>query len=332
MALALPPRSGAGGRIPLHVLTGFLGSGKTTILRRLLQSPEFADTAVIINEFGEIGLDHVLVRDVAEDVVLLSSGCLCCGVRGDLTSTLIDLLEGAASGAIPPFRRIVVETSGLADPGPILGAVVSDRALNVHFAPGVVATAVDAVSGMQSLQGFVEARQQVALASRLLITKTDIADDDGIAVLERTLAGLNPLAPPVRLSMQAAPRFADLFALRPQDDPLPAGSGFSASWTSHSDGIGSFTISLDCPVPRAAFIEWLELLLAARGESILRVKGLLAVTGSDLPHVVQGVQQRVFPLETLPAWPAGATRTGLVFIARDLTRTAIQRSLESRLS
>lgn len=318
------------GLVPIQVLTGFLGSGKTTLLRHLLAHPAFEDTAVVINEFGEAGLDHLLVREVAEDVVLLASGCLCCSVRDDLVSTLAELHALMRSGAVPAFRRMVVETTGLADPAPILQAILGDRRLTGFARRAQVITTVDAVNGAQALVRHREARQQVALADRVIVTKTDLA---GCPSLVEKISALNPTA---KLLSSSRTRFpAPGMVLddsepewRPPADADPAPHVHDGH--RHDDAIRSFTVRVEQPVLWAAFVDWLELLLMSRGDSILRVKGLLPVAGEDRPVVVQGVQHMVYPPERLPHWPAGSAGAGwIVFIARDLTPSAVETSLAS---
>jgi len=316
-------------RIPVHVLTGFLGSGKTTFLRHLLEEPDLADTAVIINEFGEIGLDHLLVREVAEDVVLLSSGCLCCGVRDDLVSTLSELLEMARQDSVTPFRRVVVETSGLADPAPIIQAVMSAPELIGGYRSGSIITTVDGVSGANSIRNFAEAAQQVALADCVVITKSDLVESWQLDALELDLAKVNSSVRSLTSSRDAMPSADQV--LHHGDDRKS--HRFAASHMSvpgvHSHGIKTFTVSVGREVEWPAFVEWLELLLAARGQSILRVKGMLSVTGDERPVVIHGVQHVVYPPEYLPRWPDASPRGWLVFIARNLTRSAIENSLPS---
>ncbi|OUL98171.1 CobW family GTP-binding protein [Variovorax sp. JS1663] len=331
----------ADGRVPVHVLTGFLGSGKTTLLRHLLADAGLADTAVVINEFGEVGLDHLLVREVAEDVVLLSSGCLCCSVRDDLVSTLAELHALMRGGKIPAFARVVVETTGMADPAPIMQAILSEATLVPWFRLGQVITTVDAINGEQTLARHREARQQLATADRLIVTKADLVGESEADALGSKLRAMNPSASLV-VSRKARLPAAEI--LREADEqwrapcPVQLGPIFDAPpgapaplvATAHDDAIKTFTVSLHEPVEWAAFVEWLELLLASRGDSILRVKGLLAVTDDERPVVVQGVQYVLYPIEHLPAWPDGSARRGwIVFIARDLTQRAIENSIRS---
>lgn len=325
-------------RSPVHILTGFLGSGKTTLLRHLLASPDLADTAVIINEFGEVGLDHLLVREVAEDVVLLSSGCLCCSVKDDLVSTLAELHAMKQAGKIPAFSRVVVETTGLADPAPIMQAVLSEKRLTAHYRLGHVVTAVDAVNGSKTLERHPEARSQLANADRLIVTKTDLVDPD-YSDLVKKLQTMNPSA---RLLISAKTQIpaSRILGESDRDFNLPQVPHFADHGHAHlgpvqqpslhDQSIFTFTVKVEHAIDWSAFVDWLELLLASRGDSILRVKGLLAVADDDRPVVVQGVQHVLYPVEHLPAWPDPAKYPGwIVFIARDLTPRAIQDSLAS---
>ena len=328
-------------RTPIHILTGFLGSGKTTLLRRLLVDPALADTAVVINEFGEVGLDQLLVREVAEDVILLSSGCLCCTVRDDLISTLADLHQMKRSGEIPSFGRVVVETTGLADPAPIMQAVLSAKELTSCYRLGQVVATVDGLNGSQTLKSHREARQQSALADRIMVTKCDLIDESARDALVRQLREFNPHAE-VRWSGRNESAPGNLFtgvgavwhgsrSHSPFSKSAEAnGHAHAHEGSAHDGTIGTFTVfpgqAIDWPV----FVDWLELLLASRGDSILRVKGLLSVRGDSRPVVLQGVQHVLYPPERLPAWPASSPAGGwIVFIARDLTLSAIENSLRS---
>ncbi|WP_029041306.1 CobW family GTP-binding protein [Cucumibacter marinus] len=321
-------------RRPVHILTGFLGSGKTSLLRHWLEQPDFADTAVIINEFGEVGLDQLLVHEVSEDVVLLSSGCVCCTVGDDLVSKLIELDELAASGQIAPFGRVLIETSGLADPAPIATAVMGEARLARLFRLGSIITTIDAVAGATSLKRHVEARHQLALANHVILTKADLVDEGAQAPLKSQIASINGVAD-ISVSNLGHPPPADpLFSAQTSafDALGELGGNHGGSHGhdhEHSDDVGSFVVEVEGDLDWDGFVDWLELLLAARGDSVLRVKGLLAVSGQPLPVVVQGVQHTVFPPETLPAWPRGERRTQLVFIASHLTRDAIETSLAS---
>ena len=343
----------ADARTPVHVLTGFLGSGKTTLLRRLLADPALADTAVVINELGEVGLDQLLVREVAEDVVLLSSGCLCCTVRDDLVSTLADLDRMRQSGEIAPFSRAVVETTGLADPAPIVQALLSERRVAAGYRLGQVVTVVDGVNFERTAAAHREARRQIDLADRLVLAKCDLLDAATRDALVRTLRELNPHAAVCTSGRDSAVP-ETLFAEVETTWHAPPGASSAASRAArgerHADGgngahdhghgsegeavhdsnIGTFVVPMPGPVRWDAFVEWIELLLFGRGDSILRVKGLLNVVGEGRPVIVQGVQHVLYPPERLPAWPDPQARDGwMVFIARDLTASSIERSLRS---
>ena len=346
--------SDADSRTPVHLLTGFLGSGKTTLLKRLLADPAFADTAVVINEFGDVGLDQLLVREVAEDVVLLDSGCLCCSVRDDLVSTLADLDARSRRGDIPRYARAVVETTGLADPAPILQALMAAKEIAPTHRLGRVVTTFDALNGARTLDAHREARRQLAMADRVVLTKADLVAPDAARALAAQVARRNPeteiciagvpgfepatlfgeAGPAWRAAARASDSAADESHLGSIATRAPhAHAGSTADEPrSHDGSIGTFTVEPGRALPWDAFVEWLELLLVARGDSILRVKGLLAIEGDPRPLVLQGVQHVLYPPTFLPEWPAGSPPGGwIVFIARDLTREAIERSLRAAL-
>jgi G3E family GTPase len=328
-------------RTPVFVLTGFLGSGKTTLLRALLEHEDMRDTAVIVNEFGEVGLDHLLVREVTEEVVLLASGCICCTVRDDVASTLEDLDAKRAAGTIPPFSRVVVETTGLADPAPLIQTLAGSRGLAARFRMAGLTASVDAQLGRSALDSHMEAVKQSALADCLVLTKTDLAMPIEVQALEARLRRLNANA---RIEQSAPGRFPApelLFDPAGSIDPAAAdrqpASGLDLSYVRatktrrHDDRIGSFTVRIREPLDWPLFAEWLELLLASRGASLLRLKGLVHVTGRERPVVVQCVQHMVYPPAELRAWPDGEPETRLVFITRDFTRTAAVTSLREIL-
>jgi G3E family GTPase len=301
-----------GAKIPVTVVTGFLGAGKTTLLQRFLASPEGAGTAVIVNEFGAVGIDDTLVRNSADETVLLGNGCVCCITRSDLQAALRRLVFDRERGTVPPFGRVVIETSGLADPGPILQTFSTDRALGGEFHIDVVLTVVDAVNGEATLDAAAEARKQAILADRLIISKTDLAAPSAVERVTRRLQQLNP---------RAAIDIAVGGALDPQRVIEPAGgerSGFIAE-AEHSDGIASFTIAQAEPIDWLAFSRAMETLIALRGADLLRVKGILNVQGCRGPVVVQYVQHLAHPPAELENWPDQSRDSRIVFITRNVT-------------
>jgi len=298
-----------GARIPVTVVTGFLGAGKTTLIRCFLQSPEGHGTAVIVNEFGAVGIDDALVRDSAEETVLLGDGCLCCITRSDLQIALRRLVFDRERGAVPPFVRIVIETSGLADPAPILQTFSTDRALGGEFHIDVVLAVVDAVNGAAALEDAAEARKQVILADRLIVSKTDLAAPAAVERLTRRLRALNP---------RAAIDIAIVGALDPSRMIEPASgerSGFVAE-AEHGDGILSFVLEWNGAIAWPAFSRAMETLIALRGPDLLRVKGLLNVAGCRGPVVAQYVQHLAHPPVELDSWPDASRSSRVVFIAR----------------
>lgn len=313
---------------PVHLITGFLGSGKTTLLRRWLASPDLADTAVLINEFGEVGLDHELLERVDADTVLLSSGCLCCTVRGELADAIKSLHGRRERGVIPTYRRLVIESSGLADPLPILTTIAAEPVLRHHYRVGQIVTTVDAVNGAGQLDRQPESRKQAAVADRLVVTKTDIAEA-GPELLDR-LRAINPSAP-IRFAADASLTPDDLIGADWQD-PARArrefGHWFQAEAVErpHGDDIAAISLTLDRPVDWTAFGLWLSMLLHRHGEAVLRVKGILAVEGESAPVVVQAVQQLVHAPQHLTRWPSADRRSRLVFIVKGIDAAVLRRS------
>jgi G3E family GTPase len=306
-----------GAKIPVTVVTGFLGAGKTTLLRRFLASPQGQGTAVIVNEFGAVGIDDALVRDSADETVLLGNGCVCCITRTDLQVALRRLVFDRERGTVPPFQRIVIETSGLADPGPILQTFSTDRALGGEFHVDVVLTVVDAVNGEAALEAATEARKQAILADRMVIAKTDLADAEQVARLTRRLQRLNP-----RATTDVAVG-GDLDPRRMIEPASGERSGFVAE-AAHSDGIASFVIEQDKPVEWLTFARAMETLIALRGADLLRVKGILNVAGCRGPVVVQYVQHLAHSPVELDSWPDANRASRVVFITRSISQREVE--------
>jgi len=300
------------------VVTGFLGAGKTTLVRQFLTTPEGRGTAVIINEFGAVGIDDALVRGTADEVALLGNGCLCCTTRSDLQLTLRRLFTERGSGAVPSFARILIETSGLADPGPVLATFATDRALGGEFFVEVVVTVVDAVGGLATLEWSAEARKQVILADRIVVSKTDLAEPSTVARLTERLAALNPRA----AIETAVGGVLDPRCLIEAGEPR-ARSGFVAE-AEHSDGILSFVLSEAAPLSWEVFSRALETLIALRGSDLLRVKGFLDIEGCRGPVLVQVVQHLAHPPVELAAWPEGERKSRLVFITRNIPEREVR--------
>lgn len=305
---------------PVTLLTGFLGSGKTTLLSRLLAHPDMGETAVIVNELGEIAIDHHLVRSVDERTIVLDSGCVCCVMRGDLADELRELFSRRSRHEIPDFRRVVVETTGLADPAPILFTLLSEAVVKHHFVLDAVVTTVDAVNGANQLDRQPESVKQAAVADRIVLTKVDLASSEDVAEVERRIAVVNPTAPLLAASFGDVEP-ALLFGGRERD---PRELEFSEH--AHADDVHAFSLLLEEEIDWTAFGVWLTMLLAVHGEHILRVKGLLNV-GDEGPLLLNGVQHVVHPPEHLDAWPDEDRRSRVVVIARGVRHADVERSL-----
>jgi G3E family GTPase len=329
---------------PVNLITGFLGSGKTTLLQRLLADPALADSAVLINEFGEVGLDHHLLERIDDTMVLLQSGCLCCTIRGELSTAIKQLHSRRARGEVPPFRRLVVESTGLADPFPILSTVQADPVLRHHYRLGNVITTVDAVNGLAQLGRHPETTKQVAIADRLVLTKTDLATEENAGILTTRLRRLNPSAPLWRAADQPLDAEAllahDLFATAGRSDTArrwfaaefaPHGQDAALDRNRHDETIHAFALSLEGEIDWVRFGLWLTMLLNRHGEKVLRVKGILNVAGSATPVALHGVQHLVHPPIHMSAWPDDERRSRLVFIVDGLDRVLIERSLAAFL-
>ena len=299
------------------VITGFLGAGKTTLLRRFLATPEGQGTAVVVNEFGATGIDDALVRSSADETVLLGNGCLCCITRTDLQQALRRMLVERERGELPAFRRIVIETSGLADPSPILQTFATDRALGSAFHVEAVVTVVDAETGGDTLGWSTEARKQTILADRLVITKIDIAGEGASAALSGQLRALNPRA---EIHEAINGEIDPGLLTEPARDQRNA---FVAE-TTHSDGIGSFVLTHDKPMPWAVFARSMDALMQLRGPDLLRVKGFLDVEGCKGPVVVQFVQHLAHPPVELESWPDEDRKSRVVFITRNIAERQVR--------
>ncbi|MDB5523980.1 MAG: putative cobalamin synthesis protein [Rhizobium sp.] len=323
----------------VNLLTGFLGSGKTTLLKRMLEDPALSDTAVLINEFGEVGLDHQLVERIDENMVLLQSGCICCTVRGELADALRDLHSRRERGLIPSFSRVVIESTGLADPFPVLSTIKADPVLRHHFRPGNVITTVDAVNGLNQLDTYIESNRQAAIADRLIVTKTDLADVQRTSDLTERLRRINPDAEIVEalneqfsvaslLDTDAAPRGAR----------VQSATGFycedsrelvTAEGKAHSAQFRSFAIAVDDPIDWTGFGIWLTMLLNRHGARVLRVKGILNISGEPRPVAIHGVQHLVHTPVHMEAWASEDRRSHIVFIVDGLDATLLRRSFEA---
>ena len=315
---------------PVTLITGFLGSGKTTLLQRLLLDPALSDTAVLINEFGEIGLDHHLLERIDETMVMLQSGCVCCTIRGELSTAIKDLHSRRERGVLPAFRRLVIESTGLADPFPILSTVRSDPVLRHHFCLGNVITTVDAVNGARQLDAQPESVKQVAVADRLVLTKTDLATAEETTRLSQRLRHINSDAPLWRAADggsrcgRAVDGQSDYETWRPTERDDAPGDHHR-----HADDIRTLALSFDEPIDWTRFGIWLTMLLHRHGDALLRVKGILYVADAATPVAVHGVQHLVHPPRHLGAWPDGDRRSRLVFIARGLDPALIERSFRA---
>jgi G3E family GTPase len=303
------------------VFTGFLGAGKTTLLKRFLDTPEGNGTAVVVNEFGATGIDDALVRSSADETVLLGNGCLCCITRTDLQQALRRMVVERERGELPDFRRVAIETSGLADPSPILQTFATDRALGGAFHVEAVVTVVDAATGGDTLEWSAEARRQAILADRLIVTKTDIAGDSALSTLTSRLRALNPGAEILEaVSGEIDPQRL-IEPVTDQRNPFVAEAA-------HSDGIGSFVLAEETPMPWAVFARSMDTLMQLRGPDLLRVKGFLDVEGCKGPVLVQFVQHLAHPPVELEAWPDANRQSRVVFITRNISehqvRTLVQ--------
>ena len=342
----------APGLIPVTLLTGFLGSGKTTLLNHLVQQPELADALVIINEFGEMALDHLLVAHSTENLVMeMSSGCLCCTIRSDLVKTLRDITWRFSRNGQRQFRRVLIETTGLADPAPIIHTLMTHPQIAPKYRlDGIVAT-VDMATGMHTLDRHPEAIKQAAIADALLLTKADLMNDEQRQALLRRLDGINPAASRWEISNgEISPQKVLNLGLFSVKDKTPdverwlkeeayaeaASHGHAHEHdhhdhdvNRHDDRIRAFCFSIDEPIPEEVLSTWLEVLTGFMGNNILRVKGLLNIEGNNQPLALHGVQHVFHPPVPLPAWPSADRRSRLVFITQDVGRDTVERTFQA---
>jgi G3E family GTPase len=347
--------------VPITILTGFLGSGKTTTLNHLLRQPGLEGTIAIVNEFGEVGIDHLLIETSEERFALLDNGCICCTVRGDLVETLKSIAARRDAGELPQFGRVLLETTGLADPAPVLHTLMVDAEIAALYRIDGVVVTVDAVNGAATLRGYGEAVKQVGVADRLLITKTDLATEPQIKDLVARLTAINPtadiiairdgrVAPAAVLGIglfDPAARGAEVVAWFERAAAAAAGAdhhhghhddcaGAACDHPAHSGhdhghqhgGVHSFSLLIDGPVEWEPFAQWLDYVASLRGEDLLRFKGIVDVAGKpDRPVVVHGVQHVFHPPKELDGWPTSERQSRLVFIVRDIEQSLIERTL-----
>ena len=347
--------------VQVSLLTGFLGSGKTTLLNKLLKHPDMVETAVLINEFGEIGLDHQLVERIDENTVLLNAGCLCCTIQGDLVNALSDLFIKRVKEEVPYFRRVLIETTGLADPAPIIHTLMTAPVVSNRFALDGIITTVDAVNAENELNRHEESVKQVAVADRIVITKSDLVDAEDLKKLEDRISTLNPGAPqgkavmgeidPVRLfdtglydpktkSIDVQRWLRDEAYLKDNGHDHDHGHNHGHDHdhhdhhhhndvNRHDESITAFCMTRDDPIDWEAFVAWVRIMIGQHGEKLLRIKGILNIAGRDKPIAVHGVQHMFHDPAELAEWPDNDRRSRIVFITRDLDRSVIEDKLDS---
>jgi G3E family GTPase len=342
------------GKIPVTLITGFLGSGKTTLISRLVKHPDMNRVAVVINEIGEIGIDHDLVTMSSENITLLANGCICCSVRTDMQETLRELFAQRRAGLMVDFDRVVIETTGLADPAPVVQTLVSDTLLAAQYRLDGVVTLVDALHGLHQIEHQPEAVKQIALADRVFITKSDMVDAQALDAIKSAIATINQTAemalivngeidPAALTNLGLASAKASAATLSFLGEALnPVGPVQSNSWDRtasnserylgsrpplHDPNITTVSLRFEAPFTWASFSSALDLLATLRGPDLLRVKGIVNVEGQ--PVVVQGVQHIFHPPVHLDRWPSSDTRTRMVFITRKISGDTIRNLFEA---
>ncbi len=332
--------------IPVHILTGFLGSGKTTLLNHLVSSPQFSKTFVIINEFGAVGLDHLLVKSASETMIEMSSGCICCTIHSDLKKTLKDILWRFSRNGERQFDRVIIETTGLADPAPIIHTIMNSPELEGEYELSSVIATIDATCFAKTFQDQFEARKQAAVADSLILTKTDLVQSSERFEIEEFVRSVNPSAPIFRAA-NGVVDIDKLFQARPFSihDKTPD----VKQWLNeevyhdnhnghhdhhhdinrHGKDISAFCITREEPIPEKAFMIWIEFLLKFMGESVLRMKGIVNIAEYQSPLIVQGVQHIMYPPYQMEAWPDSDKRSRLVFITKGVTKASLESSLKS---
>lgn len=353
--------------VQVSLLTGFLGSGKTTLLNKLVKHPDMLETAVLINEFGEIGLDHQLIERIDENTVLLNAGCLCCTIQGDLVNALSDLFIKRVKEEVPYFRRVLIETTGLADPAPIIHTLMTAPIVANRFALDGIITTIDAVNAENELNRYEESVKQAAVADRIVITKSDLVAPDALKKLDDRIASLNPGAPRERVVMgevEPAKLFdAGLYDPKTKsidvqrwlrDEAYQKENGHSHTHdhghshdhghghthdhghnhdhndvNRHDESIRAFCMTRDEPIEWEAFVAWTRILIGQHGEKLLRIKGILNICGRDKPIAVHGVQHLFHDPAELAEWPDNDRRSRMVFITRDLERDIIEEKLNT---
>jgi G3E family GTPase len=337
---------------PVTLLTGFLGSGKTTLLNRLLRQPGIEETAVLINEFGAVSIDHLLVREASENLTVLSNGCICCSVAGDMVQALRDLYFKRANGEVPDFKRVIIETTGLADPAPIMHTLIEMPLVSARYSLAGVVTTVDAEHGDAQLDQHIESVKQAAVADRIVLTKTDRVSRASVEALRTRLRKLNPGAqifeavsgeinPSVLFNTglyQPGQKTPDVQAwLRAEAyRPLVATTSAApfkraAPAVRHDDRFHAFAVVFDQPIVWQQLVDALETLTTLRGDQLLRIKGIVNVAREERPRAIHAVQHTIYPVAQLAAWPDDDRTTRMVFITRDLDESFIRDTLASFL-